>query len=73
MINMISTPQEIEQNAVAIANWIVYNNRPFIISTDDGRQVYLAVLNQEDYIRLQAPQIPAVEPEPVVEEEAIDE
>ena len=73
MINMISTPQEIEQNAVAIANWIVYNNRPFIISTDDGRQIYLAVLKQEEYLRLQAPQMPTVEPEPVVEEEAIDE
>ena len=70
---MISTPQEIEQTAMAVANWIVYNNRPFIIPTEDGKQVYLAVLNQEDYIRLQVPQMPAVEPEPVVEEEAIDE
>ena len=70
---MISTPQEIEQNAVAIANWIVYNNRPFVIPTDDGKQVYLAVLKQEEYLRLQVPQMPAVEPEPVVEEEVADE
>ena len=70
---MVSTPQEVEQNAVAIANWIVYNNRPFVIPTEDGKQVYLAVLNQEDYIRLQTPQMPAVESEPVVEEEVADE
>lgn len=69
---MISTPQEIEQNAVAIANWIVYNNRPFVIPTDDGKQVYLTVLNQEDYIRLQASQTPTVEPEPV-EAEIVEE
>ena len=69
---MISTPQEIEQSAVAIANWIIYNNRPFVIPTEDGKQVYLAVLNQEDYIRLQAPQMPAVEPEPV-EAEIVEE
>lgn len=64
---MISTPQEIEQNAVAIANWIVYNNRPFVIPTDDGKKVFLAVLSQEEMVKLQAPPMP-VEAE-VVEEE----
>ena len=44
---MISTPQEIEGTAIAIANWIVYNGRPFVIHTDDGKKVYLAVLNED--------------------------
>ena len=44
---MISSPQEIEQNAVAIANWVVYNGRPFVLPTDDGKRMYLTVLNED--------------------------
>ena len=44
---MISTPQEIEETAIAIANWIVYNNRPYTIHTGDGGKAYLAVLNED--------------------------
>ena len=44
---MISTPQEIEQTAMAVANWIVYNNKPFVLPTDNGGKAYLAVLNEE--------------------------
>ena len=64
---MISSPQEIEQTAMAVANWIVYNNKPFVLPTDNGGKVYLAVLSEQDIERLQAPPMP-VEAE-VVEEE----
>lgn len=51
---MISTPQEIEQNAMAIANWIVYNNRPFVLPAEGGKSVYLCVLSEQDMEKLQA-------------------
>ena len=63
---MISTPQEIEQNAMAIANWIVYNQRPFVLPADNGGKVYLAVLSEEDMAKLQSQ--PAAEPA-ITEEE----
>ena len=50
---MISTPQEIEQTAIAVANWIVYNNRPFILSQENGNKMYLAVLTEEQMLMVQ--------------------
>ena len=46
---MISNPQEIEQEAVAIANWVAYNGRPFFISTSDGSRAVLSLLTEEQY------------------------
>ena len=62
---MISTPQEIEQTAMAVANWIVYNGKPFTLPTEDRGRVYLAVLTEQDMAKLQ------VQPtaEPVIAEE----
>lgn len=51
---MISTPQEIEQNALAIANWIIYNGRPFVLPADNGGKVYLAVFTEQDMAKLQS-------------------
>lgn len=48
---MISNPQEIEQEAIAIANWIVYNNRPFIIPTSDGKRVVLCLMTEDEYLK----------------------
>ena len=65
---MISSPQEIEQNAVAIANWVVYNGRPFVLPTDDGKRMYLAVLNEDQMRALNTPVIAdAKKPEPAEE------
>lgn len=52
---MISTPQEIEQTAMAVANWIVYSNRPFILPAENNTKVYLAVLTEEQMAKLNAP------------------
>ena len=62
---MISTPQEIEQTAMAVANWIVYNNRPFVLPADNGSKVYLAVLSEDDMGKLGAQPVsePVIEPE----------
>ena len=60
---MISTPQEVEGAAIAIANWIAYNGRPFIIHTDDGKIVYLAVLSQDELMKLQGQPVVTTEPE----------
>ena len=46
---MISSPQEIEQVAVQIANWIAYNNRPFRINTQDGNVMVLTIMPEEEY------------------------
>lgn len=54
---MISTPQEIEQNAMAIANWIIYNGKPFVLPADNKQNVYLAVLTEEQMQKLQAPPV----------------
>ena len=64
-MTMISTPQEIEQTAMAVANWIVYNGKPFTLPTEDRGRVYLAVLTEQDMAKLQ------VQPtaEPVIAEE----
>ncbi len=48
---MISNPQEIEQEAVAIANWIAYNNRPFIIPTSDGKKAVLCLMTEDEYCK----------------------
>ena len=45
---MISTPQEIEQTAVSIANWIAYRG-PFVLPADNGQRVYLCVLTEDQY------------------------
>ena len=55
---MISTPQEIEQTAMAVANWIVYNGRPFTLPTDQQGRVYLCVLTEEQMAKLNAPDVP---------------
>lgn len=52
---MISTPQEIEQNAMTVANWIAYMNRPYVFPTQDGQKVYLTVLSEEEFNRLNTP------------------
>ena len=52
---MISTPQEIEQNAMAIAHWIIYNGKPFILPADNNTKVYLTVLTEEQMQKLQTP------------------
>ena len=46
---MISSPQEIEQVAVQIANWIAYNNRPFRINTQDGNVMVLTIMPEDEY------------------------
>ena len=48
-MTMISSPQEIEQTAASIANWILYNNRPFRINTQDGNVMVLAIMPEEEY------------------------
>lgn len=49
---MITTPQELEQTAMAVANWIVYNNRPFVLPAENNSKVYLAVLTEEQMQKL---------------------
>ena len=46
---MISSPQEIEQTAISIANWIAYNNRPFRINTQDGNVMVLTIMPEDEY------------------------
>lgn len=48
-MTMISSPQEIEQVAVQIANWIAYNNRPFIINTQDVSRMVLTIMPEDEY------------------------
>ena len=48
-MTMISSPQEVEQVAVQIANWIAYNNRPFYINTQDGTRLVLTIMSEEEY------------------------
>lgn len=62
-IDMISTPQEIEQTAMSVANWIVYNNRPFVLPAENNTKVYLAVLTEEQMQTLNNPPAPAAEVE----------
>lgn len=52
---MISSPNEVEQTAISIANWISYNGRPFVLTSDNGTKVYLAVLTEEQMMMLQTP------------------
>ena len=64
---MISTPQEIEQNAIAIANWIAYNDRPFVIQTSDGGKLALCLVPVEVYEQMKAvsasvPPVPSGDP-----------
>lgn len=54
--HMITSPQELEQTAMAIANWIVYNNRPFVLPAENNTKVYLAVLTEEQIQKLNAEQ-----------------
>ena len=60
---MISSPQEIEQTALSIANWIVYNNRPFILPADNNTKVYLTVLTEDQYNTLTSPPQEVLPPE----------
>lgn len=69
---MISTPQEIEQNAMAIANWIIYNGKPFILPADNKQNVYLAVLTEEQMQRLQAPIVQDTQPVQTESEEVTE-
>lgn len=50
---------------MAVANWIVYNNRPFVLPADNGSKVYLAVLSEDDMSKLGAQPVsePVIEPE----------
>ena len=48
-MTMISSPQEIEQTAISIANWIAYNNRPFRINTQDGNVMVLTIMPEDEY------------------------
>ena len=57
---MISTPQEIEQTAMSVANWIVYNNRPFVLPAENNTKVYLTVLSEEQMQRLNTPDVATV-------------
>lgn len=67
---MISTPQEIESTAMSIANWIVYNQRPFVLPTDGGQKVYLAVLTDDDMVKLNGSPVSApIDTEVVSKEE----
>ena len=52
---MISSPNEVEQTAISIANWINYNGRPFVLTADGDRKLYLTVLTEEQMMMLQAP------------------
>lgn len=52
---MITSPQELEQIAVRMAEWIMYNNRPFRLPADNGSKVYLTVLTEEQMAKLNAP------------------
>lgn len=52
---MITSPQELEQTAMSIVNWIVYNNRPFVLPAENNTKVYLAVLTEEQMMKLNAP------------------
>jgi len=49
---MISSPNEVEQTAISIANWINYNGRPFVLTTDGDRKLYLTVLTEEQMMAL---------------------
>lgn len=60
---MITTPQELEQTAMAVANWIVYNNRPFVLPADNNTKVYLSVLTEEQYNMLTSPSQEVLPPE----------
>lgn len=68
---MISTPQEIESTAMSIANWIVYNQKPFILPADNGNKVYLVVLTENDMAKLNGSPAP-VDAEVIPEEETIE-
>ena len=48
---MISNPQEIEQTAMTIANWVAYRG-PFVLPTDTKEKVYLCLLNEEQFKQL---------------------
>ena len=65
---MITTPQELEQTAMSIANWIVYNNRPFVLPAENNTKVYLAVLTEEQMMRLNTPVEQSIENAPSEEE-----
>ena len=65
---MITSPQELEQTAMSIANWIVYNNRPFVLPAENNTKVYLAVLTEEQMMKLNAPNEQFVENRPSEEE-----
>ena len=58
---MISSPNEIEQTAVSIANWINYNGRPFVLGQENGGKMYLVVLTEEQMMMLQNPQVEQVD------------
>lgn len=60
-MTMISSPQEIEQTAVNIANWINYNNRPFVLAQENGNTMFLVVLTEEQMMMLQKMMSPPVE------------
>ena len=68
---MISNPQEVESTAAAVANWIVYNKRPYIFPNENGSKVYLAVLTEEQMRMLDAfgsvrvPEMPEEPPQDV--------
>lgn len=66
---MISNPQEIEQTAMSIANWIIYNNRPFVLPAENNTKVYLTVLTEEQMQRLDAAPAPAVASDSVEDSE----
>ena len=55
---MISSPQEIEQTAMNIANWIIYNGKPFSLPADNGKHVLLAVITEEQFMMINSPQPP---------------
>lgn len=77
---MISNPQEVEQTAMAIANWIVYNKKPFTLPADNGSKVYLTILSEEQMRLIESigpmgphevpPEAPPMEPQDVPEEDS---
>lgn len=54
---MISTPQEIESTAIAVANWVIYNQKPFALPTENGTRAYLTVLTEEQMQTLNKPEV----------------
>lgn len=58
---MISTPQEVESAALAVANWIVYNQKPFVLPAGEKQKVYLTVLSEAEFAKLTAPPAEPVE------------